>query len=81
MTTFPLQICVSQTMTSQEDSLGDVGAGPSVGHEGDDHGGDQPTSKVHLHWRGDGDDDDDVEYRHHDVEGQFHDYVGDQPPL
>ena len=40
MTTFSLQICVSQTVSSQEDSLGDVGAGPSVGHEGDDHGGD-----------------------------------------
>ena len=29
-----------QMMLPQEDSLGDVGPGPGVGHEGDDHGGD-----------------------------------------
>ena len=38
--------------SSQEDSLGDVGPGPGVGHEGDDHGGDQPAPQVHIHWRG-----------------------------
>ena len=69
MTTFSLQICVSQTVSSQEDSLGDVGPGSGVGHEGDDYGGDQPTAQVHLHWRGDNDDDDDVVDRHCDDEG------------
>ena len=39
-------------MLLQEDSLGDVGPGPGVGHEGDDHGGDQPAPQVHIHWRG-----------------------------
>ena len=53
-----------QMMLSQEDSLGDVRPGPGVGHEGNDHGGDQPTPQVHLHWRGNGDDDDDVADRH-----------------
>ena len=67
MTTFSLQICVLQTLSSQEDSLGDVGAGPDVGHEGDDHGGDQLAPQVHLHWRGNGDDD--VADRHCDDEG------------
>ena len=55
--------------SSQEDSLGDVGPGPGVGHEGDDHGGDQPAPQVYLHWRGDGDDDDGVADRHCDDEG------------